>query len=75
MKLILKEDTIDNAGGRGLEIIVPGFKGDPSVTEGSQVFIDVYEDKLEICVWDGSSEDAEVIKIDRLPVGATEAAA
>lgn len=53
-------------GSAALEIGVKGFQGDPSCVadEPSQVYIEIYEGKLRVCVWDGSSQDPQITVID-----------
>lgn len=50
----------------GIEIGVKGFQSDPSCdpSEPTQIYIELYEGKLHVHVWDGSSEDPQTIKID-----------
>ncbi len=46
-------------GSNALELGVIGFKSNPTDDEGrpSQVYIEVYDGKLHVHVWDGSSRD------------------
>ena len=57
-------------GGRGLEIAIEGYEGDPN--DGSpaptQVFIEFYEGKLWVRVWNGSSEEPIAILIPKRPI-------
>jgi hypothetical protein len=48
---------------QGLEIGVIGFKSNPADHKNfpSQVYIEVYQGKLRVCVWNGSSEDPSAI--------------
>jgi hypothetical protein len=50
------EDLNNDAGGKGLEIKVPGFLGNPECPEGGQIFIEIYEGKLRVHVWNGESD-------------------
>lgn len=57
MKLSLSKEQLAHPG--GLEIAVEGFKGDASSKNPVQVFIEFYNNKLAVHVWDGSSEDCK----------------
>jgi hypothetical protein len=57
MKLTLRKEDLMSESGGGLEIAVDGFAGDSGV-KPTQVFIEFYDGKLAVHVWDGSSEDA-----------------
>ena len=60
MKIEFNEDEL-GSGKDGLEIAVKGFKG----YENSQVYIEVYEGKLAVRVWDGMQEDpVTTVKIE-----------
>ncbi len=50
---------------KGLEISVSGFKGDNS-EEPAQVFIEVYEGKLRIHVWDGNEDPCTSVEVEPL---------
>ena len=65
MKLQLDAHSLGN-GPSGLEIGVKGFMGDPTAADEDpcQVYIEIYEGKLRVCVWDGSSQDPQTIVID-----------
>jgi hypothetical protein len=67
MRLEFSASEIDGAIGHGLEIDVSGFAGSPTDENGhrAQVYIEAYEGKLRINVWDGSSEDPQTIEIER----------
>jgi len=52
---VTKEDLENNKGGGGLEIRVPGFKGDIESPDAGQIFIEYYNGKIRIHVWKGSS--------------------
>ena len=51
---------------RAVEIGVKGFKTSPTDVDGepAQIFIEIYEGKLQVHVWDGSSQDPQTIVID-----------
>lgn len=51
-----KEELANTTGHTGLEISVKGFQGDAGAIP-TQVYIEYYEGKLAIHVWDGSSQD------------------
>lgn len=50
---------------QGLEIGVTGFQSSPVDHKHfpSQVYIEIYEGKLRVCVWNGSSEDPAAIHV------------
>jgi len=47
------EDVDNNKGGAGLEIRVPGFKANPECPDDGQIFIEYYEGKVRVHVWNG----------------------
>jgi hypothetical protein len=49
----------------GLEIGVKGFQSSPADYQHfpAQVYIEIYEGKLRVCVWNGSSEDPAAIHV------------
>jgi hypothetical protein len=53
-------ELVNEVGGRGLEIHVPGFLGNPEAPEDGQIFIEVYEGKLRVHVWNGESDPTTV---------------
>ena len=63
MKLEITEEEIQGIDGKGLEIEVPGFNGNPQ--GGGQIWIEVYEDKLKVCIWN-KEQDPLIIPIDRV---------
>jgi len=67
MRLEFENNTL-GSGPKALEIGVKGFQGNPTAddSQSTQVFIEIYEDKLSVHVWDGSSEDPQSIYIRRL---------
>lgn len=50
---ITKEEIDNNEGSGGLEIKVPGFKANPACPDDGQIFIEYYEGKVRIHVWNG----------------------
>ena len=50
-------------GPNGIEISVKGFKGNPADDVPTQVFIEVYEGKLRVHVWDGETADPHTTEI------------
>ena len=66
MILNLKAGDLKYENNRTLEISVEGFRGDPSCVVPIQVYIEVYEGKLRVHVWDGSSQDPQSLVIDPL---------
>ena len=64
MLLKLNKNTLEY-GPKGLEISVTGFKANPcdAECEPIQVYIEIYEGKLRICTWDGSSQDPQIVEI------------
>ncbi len=67
MRVELENRTL-GSGPYGLEIGVKGFRGDPTAddTQPTQVLIEVYEGKLSVHVWDGSSEDPQSMHIQQI---------
>ena len=53
---LLSKNLDNNAGGGGLAILVPGFKGNPECPTDAQIFIEYYEGKIRVHVWNGSSD-------------------
>ena len=51
----LAKNLDNNAGGGGLEIKFPGFTGNPECPDEAQVFIEYYEEKMRVHVWNGES--------------------
>ena len=50
----------------GLSISVEGFKGDIGHELPSQVFIEVYEGKLRVHVWNGGDDPVSTTDIERV---------
>ena len=46
-------------GPAALEIGVKGFRCDPTGVDPTQVLIEIYDGKLQVHIWDGSSQDAQ----------------
>ena len=69
MRIELNADSL-GINSQGLEIGIKGFKSSPTDvdSEPTQVYIEIYEGKLRVHVWDGSSQDPQSIVIDPLPV-------
>lgn len=68
-RIELTAGEIDASGtGLGVEIFVAGFKHDSAEHNATQVYIEVWDGKLLIHVWDGSGEDPKTIAIDPLPM-------
>ena len=64
--LKLRRSQLDNnKGSGGLEIGVFGHKGDPCDANPApcQIFLEWYEGKLQLHVWDGSAADPKTIII------------
>ncbi len=51
-----KEDLDNNKGGGGLSIKVPGFKANPACPGDGQIFIEYYENKIRVHVWNGDQD-------------------
>lgn len=64
MKLILAPEQV--AYPRGLTITVEGFRGDITNSVPSQVFIEFYEGKLRVHVWNGGEDPVSTTEIERL---------
>lgn len=39
-----------------LEICIPGFKNNPAFPDDAQIFIEYYEDKVRVHVWNGEQD-------------------
>lgn len=71
--IVTKEEINNDGGGAGLEIRFPGFKGNPQAPDDGQVFIEYYEDKIQVHVWNGegdyptrNAEDPVTVKIKEI---------
>lgn len=65
MKLEFQQNGL-GTGPNGLEISIQGFRSSPADEPlgAVQVFIEVYEGKLRVHVWDGSSFDPVSVVIE-----------
>ncbi len=63
--IVSKEEIDNNGGGGGIEIKIPGFKGNPQCPHEGQIFIEYYEGKIAVHVWNGDA-DPETIKIEKV---------
>lgn len=62
MKMQFTKDELSNKGAGGLEIKINGCPGDPTEDEpGTSVFIEYYEGKVQVHVWDGTKQDCDTI--------------
>jgi hypothetical protein len=52
----LAKNLDNNAGGGGLEIKFPGFVGNPECPDEAQLFVEYYEEKLRVHVWNGNND-------------------
>jgi hypothetical protein len=66
MRVTLSRADVDYPN--GVEIVVPGFKGDALSADPIQLFLEVYEGKLRVCVWDGTTngDATRIVEIDPL---------
>ena len=65
MQLIIRPEQIAYSKG-GLTISVEGFKGDRNHPIVSQVFIELYENKLRVHVWNGEEDPVSSVEIESL---------
>jgi len=58
---------IDGEKGRGLEIGITGFRGDPTTIaqHPAQIYVEMYNGVLQVHVWDGDSQDPHTIRIEK----------
>lgn len=62
----LKPDTLVNdRGGHGFTITIPGFEGNPQMKDPEQIFIEIIDGQLKIHVWHGL-EDPTTLVCNRL---------
>ena len=55
IQLNVPPSEIDNSeGGKGIEITIPGYKNNPEDPHGAQIFIEVYQGKVRVHVWNGT---------------------
>jgi hypothetical protein len=65
MRLVLNKRELRNKGNGGLEIAIEGYTGDPQEkTPGTAVFIEYYEGKLQVHVWNGTQSDCQTIILE-----------
>lgn len=64
MRIELDPKQIRGARGEGLEIVVKGFNGCPADELPAQVYVELYEGRLKVHVWDGSSEGPQTTTIE-----------
>lgn len=50
----------------GISISLDGFKGDIGHEVPSQVFMEVYEGRLRVHIWNGDEDPAATTEIDRV---------
>lgn len=63
IQLKLENKELDNNhGGGGVEIRVPGLKGNPVCPEEGQIFLEIYQGKMRVLVWNGSEEPEYTIE-------------
>jgi hypothetical protein len=68
VQMIIGVNSLDNnRGSGGLEIRVPGFKGDPMDASEArcQIFLEYYEGKLQAHIWYGAGCDPQTIVFPR----------
>ncbi|MBE3144071.1 MAG: hypothetical protein IMZ61_09135 [Planctomycetes bacterium] len=63
MRLKISQQELDRLSGNGgLEIVIEGCTGDPLEKEpGTSVYIEKYEGKVQVHVWDGTQADCQTI--------------
>ena len=64
-KIVLTKKELLNDNGSfvdgGVEICIPGFKGDPFGNEGDgQIWLEIYEGKFYIHIWNGKIDPTTV---------------
>jgi hypothetical protein len=64
MQIVLKPEEVTHP--HGLAVTVAGFKGDVGHEVPSQVFIEIYEGRLRVHVWDGAEDPVSSVDIERL---------
>ena len=55
------KDVDNNKGGGGFSIKIPGFKANPACPDDGQVFIEFYDGKLRVHVWNGDQDPTSII--------------
>jgi hypothetical protein len=64
MKMKFSKKDLINEGSGGLEIKIEGCPGDPTEDEpGTSLFIEYYEGKVQVHVWDGRGQDCQTITL------------
>lgn len=58
------EIPVEQLGNEGLEIRIPGFKGDIGGIVPAQVYIEVVAGKLEVHVWNGREDPIASVQIE-----------
>ena len=58
MRIELEKGNLGH-GPAALEIVVKGFRSDPTGVDPTQVLIEIYDGKLQVHIWDGSSQDPQ----------------
>jgi hypothetical protein len=63
IKLKLTKKQLNNNGGSGgLEVKISGCIGDPAEKRpGTSLFLEFYEGKVQVHIWDGTSQDCQTI--------------
>ena len=57
IQIHITEHELENTNGSGgLEIIIPGTIGNPQETLACPVFIEKYEGKIRVVVWNGDQD-------------------
>ena len=51
----------NNQGSGGVEIRVDGYKNNPQCPDEAQIFIEIYEGKLRVHVWNGKQEPHSIL--------------
>lgn len=60
-KITLNQRLLENdVGGGGFEILVPGFKDNPECPGEAQIFIEYYEGKVWVRIWNGGINPVSV---------------
>ena len=54
--LKLSKQMLNYNSGGGLEIRIQGFKSNPACPEEGQIFIEYYEKKIRVHVWNGEQD-------------------
>lgn len=64
-KIILEHAELAHTN--GLEIAVPGFLANPTdgTTAPAQIFVEIYEGRLQVHVWAGDEDPSTTVIIER----------